>query len=262
MALGLAAVVSLVLANVVLETPSPKRLGRRHAVEVVASVALSAGMGSTLAWLEGPTGRLGVRAPVRTDGLDELRSINELADLAREQGAETLRKVHGTRSTRADARAAAVRLLACAASLDRAMELAEARRWADLSQLAQDVRDEVERSVAVIMASDELPVAARSEVGWEWGHCGWRRCGIQADIVQTLCKLREGIGLFVPAEARLYIDVARRGVDELLRLLAENRLLTSREVVGLNDPSRYLSKDDLDAVLGEDSAPNGVEWEV
>jgi hypothetical protein len=56
-----------------------------------------------------------------------------------------------------------VRLLGCAASLDRAMALAEARRWADLSRLAQDVRDEVEGSVAVIMASDELSASARSD---------------------------------------------------------------------------------------------------
>ncbi|KAJ1624894.1 hypothetical protein T492DRAFT_1043744 [Pavlovales sp. CCMP2436] len=235
-------------------------LGRRHALEVFASIGLSGVAGSSFAWHDGPPGRLGARSS--SDALAdspqdaELRSVNELADLAREQRAVR----SGTPPTRADARAATLRLLGCTRDLDRAMELASERRWDELSLKAQAVREEVERSVAVILASEVATLGMRSEIGWEWGHCGWRRCGIQADVVQTLCKLREGMGIFVPAEARLYVDVARRGLDELLRALEGAGLLTGAESAWLGSRV-YLPRDDLDLVLGEDTV-NGEGWEL
>jgi hypothetical protein len=240
-------------------TRGERALGRRHALEVASGVILSAAAGSTLAWLEGPTGTLGIRAASRTDPSD-LRSVNELAELARE--AQVASATAGMHASRTDAREATLRLLACAAQLDRAMELAKARRWDDISALAQAVREEVEASVGLVMASEVANPALRAEVGWEWGHCGWRHCGIEADVVQTLCKLREGLGLFVPAEARLYIDVARRGLDELLRVLGEEGGLLRADERAWLDARVYLGKDDLDAVLGEDGAPNGEEWEL
>ncbi|KAG8467602.1 hypothetical protein KFE25_006654 [Diacronema lutheri] len=237
-------------------------VGRRHALEVVASVGLSALAGSGLAWLEGPTGRLGVRAGgANADSPDgALRSVNELAEqLARERRREgAVRASPASLPTRADARAATERLLHSARELDRAMDLAADRRWDELSRLAQTVREDVERSVRVVMASELATAAMRAEIGWEWGNCGWRRCGIQADVVQTLCKLREGIGLFVPAEARLYVDAARRGLDELLRVLDGHGVLSRDESAWLSART-YLSKDDLDAVLGDDSV-NGEAW--
>lgn len=237
---------------------------RRHALEVLASLGVSAAAGSAAAWLEGPIGRLGVRS---ADALLEagspdggaLRSVNELAELERARRSERPARV-APAPTRADARAATVRLLGSARDLDRAMELASKRSWLELSLLAQAIREEVEGSVRVVMASEMATPAVRSEIGWEWGNCGWRQCGIQADVVQTLCKLREGIGLFVPAEARLYLDAARRGLDELLRVLDGQGMLTAEEGAWLNARA-YLGKDDLDAVLGEDTV-NGEDWVV
>lgn len=264
--MGLAALVLACTAATRLGGPAPRNtapIGRRHALELATSVGLSAIAGSTTAWLNGPTGRLGVRSSdeylLDTDSSDDgvLRSVNELAELARERRRKDALDSSAA-PTRADARAATVRLLANAHDLDHAMELASARRWRELSMLAQSVREEVERSVRVVMASEVATPAMHAEIGWEWGSCGWRQCGIQADVVQTLCKLREGIGLFVPAEARLYVDVARRGLDELLRVLDGCGLLTPAESAWLN-ARVYLGKDDLDAVLGEDTV-NGEEW--
>ena len=71
---------------------------------------------------------------------------------------------------------------------------------------------------------------ARSEVGFSWGSCGWRHCGILADVQEALSELECRMGLFEPEECEFCIGVARRGVEEALEGVPER--LRGKEIGG------------------------------
>lgn len=241
-------------SRVVVSAPSSG--GRRVALELAASVCASAGAGAITTWLQGPTGGLGVR--VEEVAGPRLRSVNELVDLQRSR--DLSHRAAPRSVSRAEARTAALALVDTARQMEQLIELAQRRDWAAIATMAEQIRADVEGASRTLMACTELSDDLRREIGWQWGHCGWRSCGAQADVVQLLCKLQEGLGLFVPAEAALYIDAATRGVDELVGIAHTGGLLTEPEVAWL-ERRVYLDKASLDAVLGEDGF-NGEEWEL
>ena len=42
-------------------------------------------------------------------------------------------------------------------------------------------------------ASALIGPEGRADIGWQWGACGNRHCGAQADAAQALCKLRANL---------------------------------------------------------------------
>ena len=91
-----------------------------------------------------------------------------------------------------------------------------------------------------------LSADARHAIGWQWGACGWRSCGAQADASQSLAKLRANLGMVVPLEARFYLDVAKRALDEILAVGVAERQLDAAL------PSEYLDKATLNLFLVND----------
>lgn len=116
---------------------------------------------------------------------------------------------------------------------------------------------ELERASTVLAtAGAVLSAETRREIGWPWGACGWRACGAQADAVQALSKLRVNLGMASTREARYYVDVAMRAVDEVLRLGVSEGMLPASQLPA----SEYLSPSELDALLAVDDelAHNGA----
>jgi hypothetical protein len=104
-------------------------------------------------------------------------------------------------------------------AIDEASTLAEARRWDELEAVLPAASAPLfERAATVLAASASLGAQERAAIGWEWGACGWRRCGAQADVSQALAKLRANLGMIVPLEALFYLDVAKRGADEIIAI--------------------------------------------
>eukprot|EP00966_Prymnesium_polylepis_P104025 2408974-Prymnesium_polylepis.1 len=112
---------------------------------------------------------------------------------------------------------------------------------------------EFESAATVLASSSVLTSEARASIGWQWGACGWRSCGAQADAAQALCKLRANLGMLGPLEALFYLDVAKRSIDEMLLLGA-----TEGFVVRSTLPrSEYLSAEALNEVLALDEDADG-----
>lgn len=105
---------------------------------------------------------------------------------------------------------------------------------------------ELEAAATVLARSERLGAEARQAIGWQWGACGSRRCGAQADAAQALCKLRANLGMLLPLEALFYLDIAKRALDEILALdrSAAGRAAAPR--------SEYLSKETLENFLVKD----------
>jgi hypothetical protein len=113
---------------------------------------------------------------------------------------------------------------------------------------------ELETASTALAGSAVLSAEARAAVGWQWGACGWRRCGAQADAAQALCKLRANLGMASPLEATFYLDVALRALDEILLLGAAEGLIP-REGLPRGE---YLGPASLDEVLAVDDEEEGA----
>lgn len=107
---------------------------------------------------------------------------------------------------------------------------------------------ELERASTVLASSSVLSGEARASIGWQWGACGWRSCGAQADASQALCKLRANLGMAEPLEARFYLDVAKRAVDEVLQLGAAEGVLRAEQL----PRGEYLRREELERLLAAD----------
>ena len=198
--------------------PSPSRT-RRDALQI-ALRAWTVGAGAAIAGLvHGEAERLAT-AP-RPDELREgdelyrLRSQNELAPRRAALDADwrELRRSPPTREQTAQAFEEVVRVRD---AIREARALAEAQRWAELGALLPaDTVPALERAATLLAASASLTADQRAAIGWQWGACGWRRCGAQADAAQALSKLRANLGMVVPLEALFYLDVALRSTDEI-----------------------------------------------
>ena len=109
------------------------------------------------------------------------------------------------------------------------------------------VRD-LEGAATLLASSSVLKAETRSSIGWQWGACGWRGCGAQADAAQALCKLQANLGMIAPLEALYYLDVAKRAVDEVLLLGVAEGFVTRSAL----PPSEYLPAEVLDQILALD----------
>ncbi len=134
-------------------------------------------------------------------------------------------------------------------AIDAAETAARTRRLEDIGAiLPARLLRELEAAADVLARSASLSAEAREAVGWQWGACGWRRCGAQADASQSLSKLRANLGMLVPAEALFYLDIAKRAVDEILQLGVAEGLVDASALPS----SEYLPKETLQLFLVED----------
>lgn len=183
--------------------------------------------------------------------------MNELADAQRSEACARSRTHDG--NVPADVRGAR-QLLRAAEEVRDARNLIPGRKWADLLDLTSRMRSLVNDGADALMLSPALTVEDRVDIGWSWGHCGWRRCGARADVEHNLSKLQEGLGMFVPAEAAYYVDVTTRGIDEMVAICHARGLLSDEEWSPLAE-YRYLDLGSLNAILGEESF-NGEDWNL
>ena len=144
--------------------------------------------------------------------------------------------------------------------LDRALRRASPRDW----RVARDHLDltsltSVADSLMTLTRSPELPREAREAIGWGWSFCGWRRCGAAADVEKALATLRSQWGMLTALEARYLVDVAKRGLDEILDLAYLAGLDGDdhdgedgdgyRKRRSPGPPRQYLSSEDVSEVL-------------
>lgn len=144
-------------------------------------------------------------------------------------------------------------------ALGRAEELvrAQAGDWTSAvdAVVTRPLIEELEVASTVLARSAVLSAETRVAIGWQWGACGWRQCGAQADAAQALCKLRANLGMAAPLEALYYLDVAKRAVDEVLQLGAIEGFMERRTLL----PSTYLDSADLDVILSVDDDDDGAQ---
>ena len=106
------------------------------------------------------------------------------------------------------------RVLAVRQAIGVAEDLVSADRLAEVGGvLDSQIIHDLESSATILATSAVLSTDTRRAIGWEWGACGWRLCGAQADATQALCKLIANLGMATSIEARFYLDVAKRAVD-------------------------------------------------
>ena len=230
------------------------RLDRRAAL--AGAAALASG-GAAAALLATQARRaLGARACGAdcADPLEsQLRSSNELAPSRRQLEAQW-QALRDAPADHARTKAAFAEILEVRVALGRAVVLARAQRVAELDRAVplQLVRD-FEAAATVLASSAALSDEARQAVGWQWGACGWRRCGAQADATQSLSKLRANLGMVVPLEALFYLDVANRAIDEVLRLGVNEGYLQASAL----PPAEYMPLETLELILPAEDLQSG-----
>ena len=196
--------------------------------------------------------------------LQQLSSSNQLWPARRELEAQwrALRDHPADLAQTAEAYATVLRVRAAIALAE---DLARDQRWADLdAALPLQLVREFEAACTVLSLSAALSADARAAIGFQWGACGWKRCGAQADGAQAICKLRQNLGMIVPIEALFYLDVAKRAVDEVLAAAASSSPALAallREAPGGGSAAEYLDVETLDLLLATDDAEGGTEAE-
>lgn len=187
------------------------------------------------------------------DELFSLRSQNDLAP-ARRQLEEEWQQLRTQRPTEHQTRRAFDDVLALQSALDRSSALAEARQWSELdAALPPCLIAQFERAATVLASSESLSEQDRLIIGWQWGACGWRRCGAQADVSQSLAKLRANLGMIVPIEALFYLDVAKRATDDILGVGVAARMVPPDV---LRD-RKYLTRESLELILPVEDLSSG-----
>ena len=187
------------------------------------------------------------------DELSKLRSQNDLAparkDLEREWN--KLRVQRPSVSDTSDAFGTVVRFRN---AIDEAYPLAEARQWQALgTKLPASLVTDFEQAATVLASSAALSEEWRSAIGWQWGACGWRHCGAQADATQAMSKLRANCEMLVPIEAIFYLDVAKRATDEVIAIGVLGGWLP-RSALG---DQVYLSRETLELILPPEDLQSG-----
>ena len=139
-------------------------------------------------------------------------------------------------------------------TLDAAEELVRSSKLRELpAALPPQLIGELEAAATVLASSAVLSREAREAVGWQWGACGWRQCGAQADAAQALWKLRSNMGMIVPMEALFYLDVAKRSLDEVLAAGVGDGWLPSTAV----GERHYLPLEQLEMILPPEDLQSG-----
>ena len=135
-------------------------------------------------------------------------------------------------------------------------ELARTRRIAEIdARMTKELVRELEAAATVLASSTALPADAREAIGWQWGACGFKRCGAQADAAQALCKLRANLGMVVPLEALFYLDIAKRAVDEMAQLGLNAGLLPASSALPAD--RGYMSRETLEMILPPEDVETG-----
>ena len=256
------AVFLVVAAALALRAPLEDRaLGRAAVLRMALETTGILGGGAALATAAAALGAQGalLRRPLEFEAdplAAQLRSSNELAPSRRRLEAEwhaLRREPAGSEQTAA----AAERLLRVRLALVAAEALA--REDARLRELDAAVPaaliGELEAAATVLASSRVLSHEARAAVGWQWGACGWRHCGAQADASQALWKLRSNLGMLAALEARFYLDVAVRALDEVLQLCAAEGLLERSRL----PRSEYVPRPALERLLAIDEEDTGYD---
>ena len=136
--------------------------------------------------------------------------------------------------------------------IGRAAHLAEehASNWqlAIEQVVTQPLVQELEGAATLLASSPLLDAESRAAIGWQWGACGWRQCGAQSDAAQAMSKLRINLGMLTPLEARYYLDVAIRAVDEVLFIGASAGYVRRKDLPRAD----YLPTATLDSILAVD----------
>jgi hypothetical protein len=137
----------------------------------------------------------------------------------------------------------------------RAEALARDRRTVEIEPIITKslVRD-FERASTMLASSPLLSHDARDSIGWQWGACGFKRCGAQADAAQALSKLRANLGMVVPLEALFYLDIAKRAVEEILQIGVNAGCLPAGAI---GPAPEYLSRETLEMILPAEDVATG-----
>eukprot|EP00316_Scyphosphaera_apsteinii_P002152 CAMPEP_0119338140 /NCGR_PEP_ID=MMETSP1333-20130426/95430_1 /TAXON_ID=418940 /ORGANISM="Scyphosphaera apsteinii, Strain RCC1455" /LENGTH=288 /DNA_ID=CAMNT_0007349349 /DNA_START=245 /DNA_END=1111 /DNA_ORIENTATION=+ len=139
-------------------------------------------------------------------------------------------------------------------AIDSARQLASARRWDELNELLPaSTVPQLEHAATVLASSHYLQADERTAIGWQWGACGNKQCGAQADAGQALCKLRASLGMVVPLEALFYLDIALRATDEIVAVGVCAGMLP-RSTLGARD---YLPTETLELILPPEDLASG-----
>lgn len=239
---------------------SGRLLGRdsivRMALQTTMIVSSSTALAGAAAVLGLQLQRL--RHPLEFDGDElatQLTSVNQLALSRRslEEEWHALRKDPAGKVQTLDAFEGVLRVrlaVAAAEALVRDSRLRELEEVVSARLVA-----ELESSATVLAGSAVLSRETRWAIGWQWGACGWRQCGAQADAAQALSKLHSNLGMLAPLEALYYLDVAKRAIDELLQLGVAEGLVSESRL----PQSEYLPRDVLDRILEADDEDAGYD---
>lgn len=134
-------------------------------------------------------------------------------------------------------------------AIDAAEVAVRAQQLPDIENIVtRDLLVSFESAATVLASSPVLSDDTRVTIGWQWGACGYRRCGAQADASQALNKLRSNLGMLTSLEAFFYLDVAKRAIDEVL-LLGASEGLVARSAL---PRSEYLPPESLEEILAVD----------
>lgn len=217
------------------------------ATSVVGAAALLAGGGSG-----GGTDRAELALysddPATARQLAQLRSSNQLAPSRRALEADWA-ELRGRAVSRAEAERAFATVLQARAAVVRAEDAARHSRWAELdAAVPLALVRELEMAATVLARAPFISAEGRADIGWQWGACGFRRCGAQADAAQALCKLRANLGMVVPMEALFYLDVAKRAIDEVVSVGA-GAGLGAGAALPRRAPDEYMQPETLDTIL-------------
>lgn len=157
----------------------------------------------------------------------------------------------------AETQAAFAQIVSVRNIIVRSEELARAKRVAEIDPLiTRSLIAELERASTLLASSPILSQEDREAIGWQWGACGFKRCGAQADAAQSLSKLRANLGMVVPLEALFYLDIAKRAVDEMLQLGISAGLLAASALPPASESS-YLSRETLEMILPAEDVATG-----
>lgn len=128
----------------------------------------------------------------------------------------------------------------------RADKLVIQGRYRDLDKVitVQLVHD-IESAATILATSAVLSNDARRAIGFQWGACGWRHCGAQAETAMALSEFRIHYILSSTMERRYYLDIAKRALDEVLQLGIDEGFLPALPL----DRSEYLSRETLEVIL-------------
>ena len=246
--------------------PSPQReMGRRQYLELVQKALLASGCAATSGLVFLQAQRMGEDATFaewEDPLLQTLRSSTgasarkeralleaEWQQLREEQRAGLIGRARAEEALETVLRVRAAIRQAAALSKDRRFDLVD-------GVITKALIRELEAAATVLASSSALSRDSREAIGWQWGACGFRRCGAQADAAQSLSKLRANLGMVVPLEALFYLDVAARAVDEML-LLAKAEGLLDDNALGASVGEDYLSRETLEMILPAEDVASG-----